>query len=171
MFCIIKIDNDPYAFHKGKGDKEERLREAFGFRDGLAQPVIRGLRVDQSAGLKQAIRDAGPLYDDRVVAPGEFILGYRNEYDELTYCPNVEGWTGDARHTDGRFGLNGSYLAVRQIEQKVKAFEKFRTAKNGEAYLRKADGAPEEWPAAIVERRLQHFGVGFEGRCISFSCR
>ena len=73
------------------------MREAFGFRDGLAQPVIRGLRVDESAGLKQAIRDAGPLYDDSVVAPGEFILGYRNEYDELTYCPNLEGWTGDAK--------------------------------------------------------------------------
>ena len=59
--------------------------------------MIRALRVDQSTGFKQAIRDAGPLYDDRVVAPGEFILGYRNEYDELTYCPNVEGWTGDAK--------------------------------------------------------------------------
>ena len=35
---------------------------------------------------------------------------------------------GDAGHTDGRFGLNGSYLAVRQIEQKVKAFEDFRAA-------------------------------------------
>ena len=133
--------------------KEERLREAFGFRDGLAQPVIRGLRVDESAGLKQAIRDAGPLYDDRVVAPGEFILGYRNEYDELTYCPNLEGWTGDARHTGGRFGLNGSYLAVRQIEQKVKAFEDFRAVKERQGNLRKADGAAEEWPAAIVEGR------------------
>ena len=171
MFCSIKIDNDPYAFHKRKGEKEERLREAFGFRDGLAQPVIRGLKVEESDGLKQAIRDAGPLYDDRVVAPGEFILGYRNEYGELTYCPNLEGWMGDAGHTDGRFGLNGSYLAVRQIEQKVEAFEKFQSRKHGEGYLRKAYGAPEDWPAAIVERRPQRFDVGFEGRCISFSCR
>ena len=129
------------------------MHEAFGFRDGLAQPVIRGLRVDESDGLKQAIRDAGPLYDDRVVAPGEFILGYRNEYDELTYCPNVEGWTGDAEHTDGRFGLNGSYLAVRQIEQKVEAFEDSPKHETRRGNLRKADGAPEEWPAAIVERR------------------
>ena len=128
------------------------MREAFGFRDGLAQPVIRGLREDQGAGLKQAIRDAGPLYDDRVVAPGEFILGYRNEYDELTYCPNVEGWTGDARHTGGRFGLNGSYLAVRQIEQKVKAFEDFRAAKDGKTSA-KSLWAAEEWPAAVVEGR------------------
>ena len=152
VFGIIKIDNDPYAFQKGKGDTKEKLREAFGFRDGLAQPVIRGLRVDQSTGFKQAIRDAGPLYDDRVVAPGEFILGYRNEYDELTYCPNVEGWTGDARHTDGRFGLNGSYMAVRQIEQNVKAFEDFRTAK-GQAICeklmgRQKTGLPLSWKGA-----------------------
>ena len=48
VFCIIKIDNDPRAFRQEEGYKEERLREAFGFRDGLAQPVIRALRVDQS---------------------------------------------------------------------------------------------------------------------------
>ena len=166
VFCIIKIDNDPCAFRKEEGYKEERLREAFGFRDGLAQPVIRGLRVEESAGLKQAIRDAGPLYDDRVVAPGEFILGYRNEYDELTYCPNVEGWTGDARHTGGRFGLNGSYLAVRQIEQKVKAFEKFRAAKNGKAICeklmgRRRNGLPLSWKGTPTFRcrirRPMHF--------------
>jgi putative iron-dependent peroxidase len=147
VFCSIKIDNDACAFHKREGEKEEKLREAFGFRDGLAQPVIRGLRVDESAGLNQAMRDAGPLYDDRVVAPGEFILGYQNEYDELTYCPNLEGWTDN---TDGRFGLNGSYLAVRQIEQKVKAFAKFRAAKNGKAFCeklmgRRRNGLPLSW--------------------------
>ncbi|WLB53897.1 Dyp-type peroxidase [Bradyrhizobium japonicum] len=149
VFCSIKIDNDPCAFHKGNGDEEERLREAFGFRDGLAQPVIRGLRVEESDGLKRAIRDAGTLYDDRVVAPGEFILGYRNEYGELTYCPNLEGWTGDAGHSDGRFGLNGSYLAVRQIQQDVKAFEEFRAAKGKEfcekLMGRREDGKPLSW--------------------------
>ena len=152
VFGIIKIDNDPYAFQKGKGDTKEKLREAFGFRDGLAQPVIRGLREDQGAALKQAIREAGPLYDDRVVAPGEFILGYRNEYGELTYCPNLEGWMGDAGHTDGRFGLNGSYLAVRQIEQKVEAFEKFQT-EHGEGICeklmgRRKTGLPLSWKGA-----------------------
>ncbi|KRR04803.1 peroxidase [Bradyrhizobium jicamae] len=149
VFGIIKIDNDPCAFKKVEGLKEERLQEIFGFRDGLAQPVIRGLRVEESDGLKQAIRDAGPLYDDRVVAPGEFILGYRNEYDELTYCPNLEGWTGDAKDAGGRFGLNGSYLAVRQIEQKVEAFEKFQ-AENGEDICeklmgRRKTGLPVSW--------------------------
>jgi len=150
VFGIIKIDNDPCSFHQARGEKEERLREAFGFRDGLAQPVIRGLKGEESDGLKQGIGDAGPLYDDRVVAPGEFILGHRNEYGELTYCPNLEGWTGDAGHAAGRFGLNGSYLAVRQIEQDVEAFEKLRSAKNGKAYCeklmgRRTTGLPLSW--------------------------
>ena len=153
VFGIIKIDNDPCAFRKVKGLEEERLQEAFGFRDGLAQPVIRGLRVDESAGLKQAIQDAGPLYDDRVVAPGEFILGYRNEYDELTYCPNLEGWTGDAKNAGRRFGFNGSYLAVRQIEQNVKAFETLKGKENGKKICEKLMGRQEERPAAIVEGR------------------
>ncbi len=149
VFCIIKIDNDPCAFQKEKGDTEEKLRESFGFRDGLAQPVIGGLREEQGARLKQAIQDAGPLYEDRVVAAGEFILGYRNEYNELTYCPNVEGWTADARYTGGRFALNGSYLAVRQIEQNLEAFRAFEKA-NGKGICeklmgRRKNGLPLSW--------------------------
>ena len=69
---------------------------------------------------------------------------------ELTYCPNLEGWTGDAGHTDGRFGLNGSYLAVRQIEQKVKAFENYQEPKHGEGMCeklmgRRKTGLPLSW--------------------------
>ena len=136
---------------KIEGETEEKLHEAFGFRDGLAQPVIKGLRQDDGVGLSAARTDAGPLYDDRVVQPGEFILGYRNEYDELTYCPDVKGWrqSGLAKHPGGRFALNGSYLAVRQIEQNVEAFDAFRAA-NGQGICeklmgRQANGLPLGW--------------------------
>lgn len=124
VFCVIGIENDPCSFHDIGG--EEKLREAFGFRDGLAQPVIRGLKQDDD--VEKERDEIGPLYEDRLVSPGEFILGYRNEYNELTYCPNVEGWTGSrhAKDTGDRFALNGSYLAVRQIKQNVKAFNAFR---------------------------------------------
>lgn len=125
VFDVIKVDNDPCAFQKKEGDPEERLYEPFEFRDGLAQPVISELREEQGDGLRKVRQDAGKLYEDRVVSPGEFILGYRNEYDELTYCPNVKRWPGDATYTRGRFALNGTYLAVRQIEQDVEAFAKF----------------------------------------------
>jgi len=116
-FCTITVEDRPRSFRKGN------LYEPFGFRDGIAQPEIRGLRDDLPAK-----PHADPLYEDRVVAPGEFVLGYVNEYDELTYCPDVQGWTGSSRGKGDRFALNGSYLAVRQIEQNVKAFRALEKA-------------------------------------------
>lgn len=151
VFCDIMVDNDPCSFQQKTGDDKEKLYEAFGFRDGLAQPVIKGLRQDDGVGLGLAREQAGALYDDRLVSPGEFILGYRNEYDELTYCPNVEGWaeSGRARHPGARFALNGSYLAVRQIEQNVKAFDAFRAAYGQEVCNklmgRRENGQPLSW--------------------------
>ena len=141
VFHTIIVENDPGSFCKVAGEPDEKLHEPFGFRDGLAQPVIRGLRDNNGESSKQARQDAGPLYEDRVVNPGEFILGYRNEYDELTYCPNVERWaeSGRATHPGGRFTLNGSYLAVRQIKQHVEAFEALEAA-SGESVCEKVMG-------------------------------
>jgi putative iron-dependent peroxidase len=154
VFEIIKVDNDPCAFQRKAGDEEERLYEPFGFRDGLAQPVISELREERGAQRRQVRQDAGIFYDDRVVAPGEFILGYRNEYDELTYCPNVRCWPGDATTTRGRFGLNGTYLAVRQIEQKVEAFAEFEalhgSAVSEKVMGRRKDGKPLSWQGPPV---------------------
>ncbi|HEY2246643.1 MAG TPA: peroxidase [Bradyrhizobium sp.] len=120
---ITRIEDRPNSFCK----KDGNLYEPFGFRDGLSQPVIRGLRDPESD--KRARQEAGSFYEDRLIAPGEFIVGYPNEYDELTYCPDVQHWT-DAR---GRFTLNGSYLAVRQIQQNVERFKAFATANPGVA--------------------------------------
>jgi putative iron-dependent peroxidase len=117
------VESRPNSFRDGK------LYEPFGFRDGIAQPVIRGFREDGEDS-KKAQRDAGVFFEDRLVEPGEFVLGYRNGYDELTYCPDVEQWTqsGRAAHPGGLFTLNGSYLAVRQIQQDVAAFRAFEDA-------------------------------------------
>ena len=139
VFMVETVENNPCSFADGQ------LREPFGFRDGLAQPVIRDLRDEEGATPQQARKDAGKLYEDRVVEPGEFILGYRNEYDELTYCPNVNEWP----QTEDRFTLNGSYLAVRQIEQYVDAFKQFEAA-NGQPTCeklmgRRKDGMPLGW--------------------------
>lgn len=147
VFQIRVVENNPCSFEKRKDDPEERLREPFGFRDGIAQPVILGLReVDGESGTA-ARRHAGPLYEDRVVAPGEFILGYRNEYDELTYCPDVERWA--QLHPGSRFTLNGSYLAVRQIEQCVEEFEalekKYGSSVCEKLMGRKKNGLPLSW--------------------------
>ena len=103
---------------------------------------------------RRARKTADELYRDRLIAPGEFILGYRNEYNELTYCPNVEHWTQSRRatHQGGRFALNGSYLAVRQIEQDVDGFRAIE-AEMGQAVCekmmgRRKDGLPLSWKGA-----------------------
>ena len=124
---VLTINGCPSFFrsHPETGPAvSRRLYEPFGFRDGLAQPVLWGLREDTDAAAAGAKEEAGPFYSDRVVAQGEFILGYRNEYDELSYVPDVRGWTqsGLANHQGAKFGFNASYLALRQIEQDRRAF-------------------------------------------------
>lgn len=150
---ITTVDDRPNSFRDGA------LYEPFDFRDGLAQPVIYGLREDTGSTPQRVRREADGMYDDRVIAPGEFILGYRNEYNELTYCPDVEHWSASRRatHPGAHFALNGSYLAVRQIEQDVAAFKAFEAAHGQEVCEklmgRRKNGLPLSWkgnPSAQV---------------------
>ncbi|RZI97608.1 MAG: peroxidase [Variovorax sp.] len=114
---------DPPAA-EGSG-AEPGSREPFGFRDGLSQPVPRGIAWSRAE--KRARERAGKaLFADRQVALGEFVLGHVNEYREASYCPDVR-WAaaeGAAARFAG-FGRNGSYMAVRQIQQHVAVFEAF----------------------------------------------
>jgi Dyp-type peroxidase family len=91
-------------------------REVFGFRDGISQPIIAGTpRASES-------RD--------VVQPGEFVLGYRNEYGQRTERPLLPTDHDPdrllPRDADGSgaadLGRNGSYLVFRQLEQDVEVF-------------------------------------------------
>lgn len=108
-----EVDTCPSYIEPGP---DGRSTEPFGFRDGIAQPFIDGLR-------RRPPRN--PPHPDDVLAPGEFILGHRNEYGELAYCPDVAGWTGGPGR---RFAMNGSYLAVQQIVQHVQRFRAFEAA-------------------------------------------
>lgn len=89
-------------------------REPFGFADSISQPAV--------AGLPGAGEAADPI------RAGEFVLGYHNEYGQLTDRPVVPA--GDdpkgllARDDHGRadLGRNGTYLVVRQLEQDVTGF-------------------------------------------------
>ncbi len=112
---------DSRAIHGDSGffQPDGTTQEAFGFRDGLSQPIVPGLR-DRPEQL-----EANSLQKDHVVEPGEFVLGHVNEYREITYCPDVRDWHAkDDNDVAVRFGQNGSYLAVRQIHQYVDAFNK-----------------------------------------------
>jgi Dyp-type peroxidase family len=98
-------------------------REHFGFHDGISQPHISGVRDDA----------AGGSSDDGVVRPGEFVLGYINEYDQRTERPLLPPALDPAgllpRDPDGSgaadLGRNGSYLVFRQLSQDVAAFDDF----------------------------------------------
>jgi Dyp-type peroxidase family len=98
-------------------------REHFGFVDGIAQPKIQG----QTGGSKQD-----------VVRPGEFILGYENEFEKIPNSPAARG---------SDLGKNGTFMVVRQLEQDVEAFWQSMAY-----YAREASGeddkARAEWLAA-----------------------
>lgn len=144
--------------------------EAFGFVDGVSQPIIRGTRRWLKSG--DAIH---------VVEPGEFILGYPDNHGYFPTTPTVAATddpenilpvvcsirpaldypsferTGANRVHD--LGSNGSFLVIRQLEQDVESFKTFvaRAASD----IKGRPGTPagfsqaqlEEWVAAKLVGR------------------
>jgi len=112
--------------HREAGDRTE----PFGFRDGIAQPAVRGLT--------HKLADAGNI----PVATGEFVLGHQNEYGYTTRLPSV-GEQDDPRrilweHPGARkdlraFGMNGTYLVFRKLSQDVDGFWAFVAANSASA--------------------------------------
>lgn len=107
--------------------------EHFGFRDGIATPIIRGT---------EKFTPRGDAID--VVEPGEFILGYRSNQgyfapsvmvpavtDRGLHLPIAADRTAygfanfetDDQFSDRDFGRNGSFIAIRQFVQDVDGFE------------------------------------------------
>ena len=120
--------------------------EPFGFEDGISQPQIDWQRE----------RDpTTPQIDyNNVVALGEFLLGYPNEYNKYTDRPLLDSdpTTADllpAEDAPGKKDLarNGSYLVLRDLLQDVRGFWQFVSqASGGEV------AAGEQLAAAIVGR-------------------
>lgn len=137
-----KILNAIYGTHKEQFERSglqeiKRLgtsiltkrKEHFGFHDGIAQPTIRGLtRTDKP---------------ENCLAAGEFILGYKNNYDQYPETPVVAGVAASgSKLSQARkagiydLGKNGSYLVFRQMEQDVELFWRYMkevTSENGTA--------------------------------------
>jgi Dyp-type peroxidase family len=75
-------------------------REHFGFLDGIAQPSFRyGVRETEVS--------------EPLIKPGEFVLGYKNQYDIFPISPQLNG---------ADLGKNGSYLVFRKLYQDVVGF-------------------------------------------------
>ncbi len=78
-------------------------KEHFGFRDGIAQPIVVG--------------SGRPEVHNNTVAAGEFLLGHRDGYGNVFHGPtSANGFN---------FGLDGSYLVFRQLAQDVEGFWSF----------------------------------------------
>ena len=124
-------------------------KEHFGFHDGIAQPFIEGLGNKVPSGNK--------------VAAGEFILGYKNEYDQFPDCPRVPA-DQDRENSlppfaeDRQFknlGMNGTYMVFRQLEQNVESFWKYMedqtdhpdSSLNAPEMIRLASKMVGRWPS------------------------
>lgn len=116
--------------------RQPDMKEHFGYLDGVGQPVIEG-----SGKAQNQLRRTGHA---TVIKAGEFILGYENELGVLDGVPGADEMP--------EFGVNGTYLVFRQMQQHVSAFWNFL-----EEATRRPDGtsdpdARERLGAKIVGR-------------------
>jgi Dyp-type peroxidase family len=98
--------------------------EPFGFADGISQPQIDWKQQRQTP--------CTQLSYTNVVALGEFLLGYHNEYGRITDRPLLESDSSTAGLLNAEdapdkkdLGRNGTYLVFRQLEQDVRKFWQF----------------------------------------------
>jgi len=101
--------------------------EQFGFKDGVSQPAIRGLRSSDPTDFFDArlLAPSDPQFDlfaepgQRLVWPGQFLIGYNREDPRDPLKPRKPA----------QFKLpwqrNGSYLVYRRLQQFVHEFWKF----------------------------------------------
>jgi Dyp-type peroxidase family len=123
--------------------------EPFGFTDGISQPEIDWTQT----------RDVNEPQLDyiNVVALGEFLLGYRNEYDRFTTRPLIDPDPASRGLSDALdasekkdVGRNGTYLVMRQLEQDVRGFWQFAMKQAGGD-----EGSAERLAQAFIGRTRQ----------------
>jgi Dyp-type peroxidase family len=122
------------------GDKNEPVREHFGFRDAISQPVVAGVRYpserspDGRGAMVRRLFQREPEW--RGLKPGEFVLGYPDE--DLRSPPLPEPLP---------LVRSGSFLVYRRLRQDVPGFRKL-TAR----YAAMRGETPEGVAAKLVGR-------------------
>ncbi|TVP45360.1 MAG: peroxidase [Gemmatimonadales bacterium] len=124
-----------------RGHRRPDGREPFGFRDGIAQPQMVGIRGEGAPG---------------ALPTGNFILGYPDHYGQIAPGPmlpageDAEGrlpLSANPHHPHGKWrdlGRHGSYLVYRRLEQDVRGFWHFLLAEA--ARMRGAGAGPAALP-------------------------
>ena len=124
-------------------------KEHFGFRDGISQPIVRGSGR------------TGPEFN--CVNPGEFILGYENNYFVFPDSPTIVDEQGNTnlltpsgtRPGFRDLGKNGTFLIIRQMQEHVDRFWGFMNEQtknedgsiNEEASIKLASQMFGRWPS------------------------
>lgn len=121
-----KFETGLSVIHILNGKPLPKDREHFGFKDGISQPVIKGSGVT-------------PAGNNNDIDPGEFVLGYKNEYNIYPETAllvndkdqgNKELLPDDAAGSSFKdVGRNGTYFVLRQLEQNVDGFWNFLKSK------------------------------------------
>jgi Dyp-type peroxidase family len=119
------------VIHEQRAEALEGGQDHFGFFDGIAQPAIDGGGVAGRPG------DGQPAGRGRWrdVAPGEFLLGHRDEDGGLPDAPLAP------------FDCNGTFMVYRKLAMDVAAFRRCVT-EHGARY----PGGPDALAAKIVGR-------------------
>ena len=124
-------------------------REPFGFVDGASQPTI-DWKNERTPG-----SDADMAFHN-LIATGEFLLGYPNEYGLYTDRPLLSASAAGAASLPAAedepamrdLGRNGSYLVFRQLHQDVRGFWRWLQRAAG------SDPAAVELSEAMVGRHI-----------------
>jgi deferrochelatase/peroxidase EfeB len=134
--CTGKAWNDAFDVLRSLDTSNLGGFEPFGFTDGISQPQLDWAQERDVAG--------GQLYYTNMVALGEFLLGYRNEYNKYTDRPLIDANAKSAGLLPAEdapekkdVGRNGTYLVMRDLRQDVRSFWQFisRRAHGGSAEI------------------------------------
>ncbi|MGI9315718.1 MAG: Dyp-type peroxidase [bacterium] len=106
--------------------RADMRQEPFGFVDGISQPKVDWQR-------KQSTNQHDRASYSNLLAIGEILLGYPNEYGEYTDRPLLPEDTAEAKSLPFAeesprlrdLGRNGGYLVFRQLQQDVPGFWQF----------------------------------------------